>query len=174
MHRLYEAGQIAEAVAGLAGAVAAGSRDEPILLLAVLKGALFVTADLARALPEDLGVGIDFVTVASYGSRRFGGEVRLVGDTSANMEGKHVVIVDGILDRGATLDFVERLVAERGPASLRSCVLLEKPRSRPFRRPDYVGLMAPDAFVVGYGLDYQEKYRNLPYLATLPAAEHEG
>jgi len=92
----------------------------------------------------------------------------LLKDTAENVEGKHVVIVEDIVENGLTLAYVRRLLGSRNPASLRACVLLDKPhRRRVDVKVDYVGLAAPDAFIVGYGLDYQEKYRNLPYLATL-------
>jgi hypoxanthine phosphoribosyltransferase len=142
---------------------------EPLVLVCVLKGALFLVADLARALPPSLDTRIDYLAVASYGNRnRSSGEVRLLKDTSESIEGKHVVIVEDIVDSGLTLQYLRRLLGERRPASLRSCVLLDKPYRRSSEVPmDYVGLTAPNAFIVGYGLDYQERYRNLPYLAKL-------
>jgi hypoxanthine phosphoribosyltransferase len=172
---LFDAATIAAAVRRLARSIAADSESEAILLVGVLKGALFLTADLARALPAHLDVRIDFLSVASYGrSHRSSGDLRLLSDTSESVEGKHVVVVDGILDRGATLAFVERHLMARRPASLRSCVLLDKEGRAAVPRPEYIGLRAPDVFVVGYGLDYQEKHRHLPYLAKLPAWQLEG
>jgi hypoxanthine phosphoribosyltransferase len=165
----FDADAIASAVRGLARAIARDLAGEPVLLLGVLKGALFLTADLARALPPTSDVRIDYLAVSSYGNaNRSSGQVRLLGDTSSSLEGRNVVIVEDIVDNGLTLSYVQGLLAGRNPASLRSCVLLDKPYRR--RVPvalDYVGLTAPDAFIVGYGLDYQEKYRNLPYLARL-------
>jgi len=141
----------------------------PVLLVGVLKGALFFTADLARALPATLDASIDFLAVSSYGNLgRSSGEVRLLKDTSESVEGKNVVIVEDIVDNGLTLKYLYGLLSVRRPATLRSCVLLDKPYNRTVDvAVDYRGLICPDTFVVGYGLDYQEKYRHLPYLARL-------
>jgi hypoxanthine phosphoribosyltransferase len=160
---------IAAAVARLAAGIARDLYGEPVLLIGVLKGALFLTADLARALPPEMDIHIDFLVVSSYGNEtRTSGEVRLLKDTSSSVEGKNVVIVEDIIDNGLTLDYLQRLIGSRHPASLRTCVLLDKPyRRRVDVRVDYTGLQAPDSFIVGYGLDYQEKYRQLPYLARL-------
>lgn len=169
---LFSAAEIGRAVRRMAQELARDLPGEPVVLVGVLKGALFLVADLARALPAGADVRIDFVTVASYGSAdRSDGKVRLQQDTAERIEGKHVVIVEDIVDNGFTLDYLQRLLASRGPASLRSCVLLDKPYRRSVDVTiDYRGLTAPDAFIVGYGLDYQEKYRNLPYLAAVETA----
>ena len=165
----FDERQIATAVHGLAAAIERDLPGEPVVLVGVLKGALFLTADLARALSPHLDVRIDFIAVSSYGNAtRSSGEVRLLKDTSESVEGKHVVIVEDIVDNGLTLRYLQRLLGSRRPASLRSCVLLDKPHNRSISVPvDYAGLTVPDTFIVGYGLDYQEKYRNLPYLARL-------
>jgi len=166
---VFDEAEIALTVRRLAAEVARGSGDEAITLVCVLKGALFFLADLARALPAHLDVTLDCIAVSSYGaSHRSSGEVRLVKDASTDLEGKHVVIVEDIVEDGLTLEYLTGLLSSRQPASLRLCVLLDKPyRRRAAVRADYTGLVAPDAFIVGYGLDYQEKYRNLPYLARL-------
>jgi len=173
---VFEAAEIAAAVRRLAAEIVAGFPGEPLLLIGVLKGALFLTSDLARALPPQLDVRIDYLAASSYGhSHRPSGEVRLLKATSESVEGKHVVIVEDIMDHGLTLESLGRLLEARRPASLRSCVLLDKPyRREGSAQPDYVGFTAPDAFIVGYGLDYQEKYRHLPYLAKLHARQLEG
>jgi hypoxanthine phosphoribosyltransferase len=165
----FDAGTIAAAVERLATAIAHDLPGEPVVLIGVLKGALFFTADLARALPTQTDARIDFIAVSSYGNAtRSSGEVRLLKDTSESIEGKHVVIVEDIVDNGLTLRYLQELLGHRRPASLRSCVLLDKPYRRQVDvKVDYMGLTAPDTFIVGYGLDYQEKYRNLPYLARL-------
>ncbi len=165
----FDEAAIARAVRRLADDLVRDLAGEPFVLVGVLKGALFFTADLARALPTDVDATIDFIAVSSYGKAdRSSGEVRLLKDTTESVEGKNVVIVEDIVDNGLTLQYLQRLLAGRNPASLRSCVLLDKPyRRRTDVRVDYVGLTAPDTFIVGYGLDYQEKYRNLPYLARL-------
>ncbi|MGP6157814.1 MAG: hypoxanthine phosphoribosyltransferase [Vulcanimicrobiaceae bacterium] len=168
--------ELAATVARLARAVAHDLAGEPILLLGVLKGALFFTADLARQMPPDADVRIDFLAVSSYGnSHQSSGEVRLLKDTSESVEGKNVVIVEDIVDNGLTLNYLLDMLGRRKPASLRSCVLLDKPYRRLVNvKIDYAGLVPPDDFIVGYGLDYQEKYRNLPYLAKLEPWVLEG
>lgn len=165
----FDAAQIAAAVSRLASEIIRDLRGEPVTLIGVLKGALFLTADLARALPPATDADIDFLVVSSYGEgNRSSGEVRLLKDASASIEGKNVVIVEDIVDNGLTLQYLQGLLGGRNPATLRSCVLLNKPYRRCVDVSlDYVGLTAPDTFIVGYGLDYQEKYRNLPYLARL-------
>ncbi len=168
----FDAATIARAVGGLAAAIARDSDGEPVLLLGVLKGASFFIADLARAFPPQFDVRLDFLAVGSYGKgTRSSGEVRLLKDASESVEGKHVVIVEDIVEGGLTLNYLQGLLRGRKPATLRSCVLLDKPyRRRAEVTLDYTGLTAPDAFIVGYGLDYQEKYRHLPYLARLRAS----
>ncbi len=171
--QIYSAEEIAAAIERLAGRIAADFTGQPLLLLGVLKGALYVVTDLARAIalvpdgPSEIVV--DYLCVSSYGNAtRTSGEVRLLKDTTATVTGKNVVIVEDIVDNGLTLEYLSALLAERGPARLASCVLFDKPYHR---RVDvalnYVGLRCPDEFVVGYGLDYQELFRNLPYLAQL-------
>jgi hypoxanthine phosphoribosyltransferase len=168
--------ELAAIVHRLARLVAADLKGEPILLLGVLKGALFFTADLARQMPPEADVRIDFLAVSSYGnSHHSSGEVRLLKDTSESVEGKNVVIVEDIVDNGLTLSYLQDMLGRRRPASLRSCVLLNKPYRRLVNvKIDYSGLVPPDDFIVGYGLDYQEKYRNLPYLAKLEPWVFEG
>jgi hypoxanthine phosphoribosyltransferase len=170
---IYSAQEIAAAIERLAARIAADFAGQPLLLLAVLKGALFVVADLARAIasvpsgPSEITV--DYLCVSSYGNAtRSSGEVRLLKDTDEMVTGRNVLVVEDIIDNGLTLDYLQGLLAERKPAVLRSCVLFDKPYHRQVDvRLDYVGLQCPDAFVVGYGLDYQELFRNLPYLAQL-------
>lgn len=165
--------EIQAAVERLAAEIARDYSGKPLLVLGVLKGALYVTADLVRALsrvPDGPSrIELDFIVVSSYGnSTRSSGEVRLLKDTSEKIAGKNVLIIEDIIDNGLTLQYLRSLLSGREPASLRSCVLFDKPYNRLVEVPvDYVGLVAPDAFVVGYGLDYQESYRNLPYLAQL-------
>lgn len=165
--------EIAAAIRRMAEAIAADYAGRTIVLLGVLKGALFVTADLARSLDAVAGpstqVRLDFLGVSSYGNaHRSSGEVRLVQDTSHSIEGKHVLIVEDIVDNGLTLKYLMTLLGGRAPASVRAAVLLDKPYNRQVDVPvEYVGMTCPDEFVVGYGLDYQERYRTLPYVAKL-------
>ncbi|MBD5657327.1 MAG: hypoxanthine phosphoribosyltransferase [Candidatus Eremiobacteraeota bacterium] len=172
----FDADTIARTVRGLAAEIARDTSGEPVLLVGVLKGALLFTADLARAFPPTSDVRIDYVGVSSYGNAdRSSGHVRLLKDAGENLTGKNVVIVEDIVDNGFTLHYLRQNFAARKPASLRTCVLLDKPHHRRVEvRRDYIGLTAPDAFIVGYGLDYQEKYRNLPYLARLTTQSSEG
>jgi hypoxanthine phosphoribosyltransferase len=173
VREIYGAGQIAHAVAGLAGRIAADYSGKPLMLLGVLKGALYLTVDLARALADvpdgPSEIVVDFVSVASYGYETdSSGEIRLLMDTTVPVAGRNVLVIDGIADRGITLHALRALLQERGPGSLRTAVLFDKPARRTVDlTPDYVGLALPNAFVVGYGLDYQEKYRTLAYLAEL-------
>ena len=170
---IYSAAEIAEAIDRLAGEIAANFSGKPLLLLGVLKGALYVVSDLARAIaaktdgPSELIV--DYLCVSSYGNRsRSSGEVRVLKDTNELVTGRNVIIVEDIVDNGLTLQYLRSLLKGREPATLRSCVLFDKPYHRSVDVPvEYVGLPAPDAFVVGYGLDYQELFRNLPFLAQL-------
>lgn len=178
---LFSSEEISTTIARLASQIAEDYRGQPLTLLGVLKGALYVVCDLARALsvtadgPSEITV--DFLCVSSYGnSSRSSGEVRLLKDASVSLTGRNVLIVEDIVDNGLTLQYLRALLGERRPATLRSCVLLEKPYRRRVEVPvEYVGLRCPDSFVVGYGLDYQELFRNLPYLAQLrPSVFTEG
>ena len=173
MKQLLSAEAIAEAVARLARRIAEDLSGKPLLLLGVLKGALYVTVDLARALAEipdgPSEIIVDFVSVTSYGNAtESSGQVRLLMDSSVPVAGRNVLILDDVADGGLTLQALQTLLQGREPASLRTAVLFDKPARRVADvRLDYVGLQLPDAFVVGYGLDYQEKYRTLAYLAEL-------
>lgn len=178
---LFSKEEIAAAIHRLAIQIAQDHRGQPVTLLGVLKGALYVVSDLARALaavpdgPSEIVV--DYICVSSYGnSTRSSGEVRMLKDASEPVTGRNVVIVEDIVDNGLTLQYLRSLLGERRPASLRACVLFDKPYHRRVETPvEYVGLQSPDEFVVGYGLDYQELFRNLPYLAQLrPAVFKEG
>ena len=170
---LFTAEDIAAAIARMAAAIARDHVDQELLLLGVLKGAIHVFSDLARALdgiqPGPRSVRLDLIGVSSYGNAsRSSGEVRLIQDTTHAVEGRRVVIVEDIIDNGLTLSYLNALLSARKPLSLRSAVLLDKPYRRIANvKADYVGLTCPDEFIVGYGLDYQERYRTLPYIAKL-------
>ena len=139
----------------------------PLHLIAVLKGAFVFLADLLREIEGP--VTCDFIAVSSYGaSTTSSGEVRLTKDLDHGIEGRHVVIVEDIVDTGVTLAYLQDILRARGPRSLRTACLLNKPSRRLEAVPvDYVGFTIPDRFVVGYGLDYDERYRNLPHIAIL-------
>jgi len=170
---IFSETDIATAIRRMAEQIAADYRGKSVILLGVLKGALFVTADLARALASvsdsDPQIQLDFLAVSSYGNaHRSSGEVRLIQDTSHSIEGKHVLIVEDIIDNGLTLKYLMTLLGGRAPASIRAAVLLDKPLHRRVDVPvHYIGMTCPDEFVVGYGLDYQERYRTLPFVAKL-------
>ena len=169
---VFSAEQIAAAIERMAREIARDYAGRDVHLIAILKGAMFVVTDLARALAS-IEPGprctLDFMAVTSYGNDvRSSGEVRLLKDTSESVEGREILIVEDIIDNGLTMHYLQGLLRSRAPKSLRTAVLLDKPYRRLVDVPlDYVGLVAPDAFVVGYGLDYQEKYRTLPFVANL-------
>jgi hypoxanthine phosphoribosyltransferase len=160
-------GQIQERVAELGDEISADYGDEPVLLIAVLRGAALFVADLSRQISSP--VEIDFMAVSSYGSStKSSGVVRIIKDLDETIEDRHVLVVEDILDTGLTLKYLLKNLASRQPASLEVCTLLSKVGKQ--RVPiscRYVGFEVPDEFVVGYGLDYAEKYRNLPYIGVL-------
>ena len=144
-----------------------GGRDSDLLLVGVLKGAVMFMTDLARALP--LPVQLEFMAVSSYGSSTSSsGVVRILKDLDRDIAGRHVLIVEDIIDSGLTLSWLLKNLESRGPASLQVCTLLRKPDAVKVEVPvKYVGFDIPNEFVVGYGLDYAERYRDLPYIGTL-------
>jgi hypoxanthine phosphoribosyltransferase len=145
--------------------------SEPLHLVGVLKGAVFFLADLAREIPGE--VSFDFIAVSSYGKNTHSsGQVRLTRDLDSSIEGKIVIVVEDILDTGMTLQYLLRVFQQRKPKALRVAVLLDKPSRRitPVRA-DYTGFEIPNAFVVGYGLDYAERYRNLLDVGILTLPE---
>jgi len=170
---LFSEAEIAAAIRSLAEQIARDHVGEDVLLLGILKGAVHVLSDLARELdqlqPGPARLYLDLMAVSSYGNAsRSSGEVRLIQDTTHAIEGRRVVIVEDIIDNGLTLSYLNALLSARKPLSLRSAVLLDKPYRRVGNvKADYVGLTCPDEFIVGYGLDYQERYRTLPYIAKL-------
>jgi len=144
----------------------------PLLLIGILRGSVVFFADLMRAI--DLGnVIIDFMAMSSYGSsHEISGEVRVLKDLDESMAGKDVIIVEDIIDTGLTLDFLKKLLKTRNPVSLRTCCLLDKPERRKVElTADYAGFAVPNEFVIGFGLDYAQKYRNLRYIGALEQSE---
>lgn len=140
----------------------------PIYLIGVLRGAFIFLADLARHLTVPHVV--DFMSVSSYGKSTESGVVRIVLDLRESIEGKDVIIVEDIVDSGKTLSYLYTMLEGRNPASLRTCTLVQKPK-RPLDVPiDYLGFKIPDVWVVGYGLDYADQHRTLPYIAELKAS----
>ena len=140
---------------------------EGIHLVAILKGGFMFMADLVRAMSDR--VTMDFMAVSSYGKgTTTSGQVRVLKDLDSNVEGRHVILVEDIVDTGLTLHYLQDLLKARAPKSLRTACLLSKPSRRKVDvQVDFIGFTIEDHFVVGYGLDYAEKYRNLPYIAVL-------
>ena len=164
---LISAEQIQAQVAKLGAQISADFAGEEILIIAVLKGALLFLADLIRHI--NLPLAIDFMAVSSYGAgTESTGVVRILKDLDEPIEGKHVLIVEDIVDSGRTLDYLLRLLQQRSPATIHVCTLLDKQERREIDVPiDYAGFEVPDEFVVGYGLDYAELYRQLPCIGVL-------
>jgi hypoxanthine phosphoribosyltransferase len=154
-------------VGELAAEISRDYEGKDLLLIGVLKGAMFFLSDLMRHL--DVECEVDFMAVASYGSAtKSSGVVRILKDLDAAIEGRDVLIVEDIVDSGLTLQYLLRNLAGRDPSSLEVCALLIKPERREVElQTRYVGFEIPDQFVIGYGLDHGERYRNLPYVAAL-------
>ena len=167
---LLPAEKIRVRVEEMGAAIAAEYAGKNPLLVCILKGASPFHADLIRSIHIPLAV--DFIAVASYGqSTKTTGEVKLIKDLDKSLTERHVLIVEDIVDTGLTLNYLKHLLENRGPASVRICALLSKPARRIVEVPiDYLGFEIPDEFVVGYGLDYSERYRNLPYIGVLRLA----
>lgn len=171
---LITSGQIQSRICELGAQIDADYPPGPVYLIGILKGACFFLTDLARALKRP--ARIDFIGTSSYGkSTTTSGEVKLTKDLDISIEGVDVVVVEDIIDTGVTLEYLVHVLSQRRPRSIRVAALLDKPerRLRPVR-VDYVGFRIPDQFVVGYGLDYAEDYRNLKDICVLeknPASE---
>jgi hypoxanthine phosphoribosyltransferase len=161
-------------VAELGALISADYEGRQVTLVSVLKGALPFMADLMRAI--SIPVRIDLMEVSSYGSgTESSGRVRILKDLSSSIEGKHVLIVEDIIDTGLTLNYLTQYLGGKQPASLGICTLLDKPARRLVEIDlDYRGFEIPDRFVIGYGLDYDEVYRNLPYIGVLRPEVYEG
>ncbi|MCP4633973.1 MAG: hypoxanthine phosphoribosyltransferase [candidate division Zixibacteria bacterium] len=164
---LIDEKQIQKRVIELATQINADYQNKNPILVGVLKGSFVFLADLVRKL--NIPHQIDFLGVASYdGDVQSSGVVRLIADLSVNIESRHVIIVEDIIDTGITTDYIVKNLSTRNPASLEFVVLLDKKECRKVDIPvKYTGFEIPDQFVVGYGLDYNQQYRNLPYIARL-------
>ena len=164
---LYTEEELRRRVKELGCQITADYAGREPLLISVLRGAYIFMADLTRSI--NLDVTVDFMSVSSYGAGTVSsGQVEIKKDLSASIEGKDLIIVEDILDSGNTLYYLLDVLRARKPASIRICTLMDKPerRTKPIKA-DYVGFTIPDAFIVGYGLDYADKYRNLPYVGVL-------
>jgi hypoxanthine phosphoribosyltransferase len=164
---LFSRQQIAARVAEIGAQITHDIGSEKLVMVGVLKGAAPFLADLARAVQAD--ATFDFVAVSSYGTaQRSSGVVRLIKDLDESIEGKNVLVVEDILDTGLTLSYLRKLLLQQKPKSLRIATLLDKPSRRlePIEA-DYVGFSIPNLFVIGYGMDYAERYRNLPDICLM-------
>jgi len=160
--------QIREKVMELSAQLKKEYADKDPVFVGVLKGVVIFFADMVRQ--ADYPCQIDFMWISSYGSGTTSGRMEVKKDISADIKGRHVVILEDIFDTGNSLDFTYQHLLAKEPASLKICTLLDKPERRNPKvtlKPDYVGFTIPNAFVVGYGLDYNEHYRNLPYIGIL-------
>jgi hypoxanthine phosphoribosyltransferase len=171
---LLDSQTVASRVGELGAQIAADYAGRDPVLISVLKGALVFLADLMRSM--DLPTSIDLMEVSSYGAAtESSGQVRILKDLSKPIEGRDVLVVEDIIDTGLTLNYLLRYLADKGPASVKIVCLLDKPARRLAEIPiDYIGFTIPDRFVIGYGLDYDERYRNLPYIGVLKASVYSG
>lgn len=164
---LFTEEQIQAIVEKIGKQISEDYRDKDLLMVSVLKGSLMFMADLMRKIT--IPCAIDFLSVSSYGNgTSTSGEVRILKDLGSTVEGKDLLIVEDILDSGVTLSYLLKTLSARKPASIRLCTFLDKPeRRRVDIKADYIGASVPDKFIVGYGLDYAEKYRNIPFVGVL-------
>ena len=170
---LYTEEQLRDRVREVGQQIAADYAGREPMLISVLRGSYIFMADLTRSI--DLDVTVDFMVVSSYGAGTVSsGQVEIKKDLSDTIEGRDLIIVEDILDSGNTLYYLMDVLKARKPASIRLCTLMDKPerRTKPITA-DYAGFTIPDAFIVGYGLDYAERYRNLPYVGVLKPSVYE-
>ena len=171
---LFTEAELKARVAELGAQITADYQGKKPIVISILRGSYIFMADLTRSI--DLPITVDFMAVSSYGAgTSSSGQVKIVKDLSENIEGRDVIVVEDILDSGNTLSYLLKLLEARHPASIRLCTLLDKPERR--TKPvavQYSGFTIPDEFVVGYGLDYDEKYRNLPYIGILKPSVYGG
>ena len=170
---LFTEQELKDRVAEIAAQIDKDYAGKEPMLISVLRGSFIFMADLARSIT--LPCTVDFMAVSSYGAgTTSSGQVKITKDLSESIEGRDIIVVEDILDSGNTLSYLFQLLQARHPASVRLCTLLDKPsrRTKPVTA-DYTGFTVDDLFVVGYGLDYAEKYRNLPYIGILTPAVYE-
>lgn len=160
--------EIHAAVVRLGAQLTQDYRGKEVVVVGILRGAAVFMADIIREM--DIYLDIDFMDVSSYGEEtESSGEVKIIKDLDTRLEGRHVLVVEDIIDTGRTLNYLVELFKYRKAASVKVCTLLDKPERRIVKNliPDYIGLEVPNEFVVGYGLDFKQKYRNLPYIGVL-------
>lgn len=165
--------QLDERIKEMGHQIAEDYQGEPLTIVGILKGAVIFFADLARAI--DLPLQMDFMSVSSYGSgTTSSGVVKIIKDLDADVTGRHILLVEDIIDTGITLAYLKEYLSNRGARSVKICTLLDKPTRREKAvHVDYIGFTMPDEFLIGYGVDYAENYRNLPYVASLRRSVYE-
>lgn len=169
---LFTREEIQRKIQELGSRISTEYAEKDLLVVGVLKGALFFMSDLLRSLR--ISVRMDFIHCTSSASKG-SSPVTMLADMKEDIRGKDVLLVEDIMDSGVTVDYLKKMLLDRGPASLKVCVLLDKPDRRKVRiEADYAGFRIPNKYVVGYGLDYKDRYRNLPYIAVLPLDERDG
>ena len=164
---MFSEEEVAQKVEELGRKISEDYAGKEIHLICVLKGSVFFVCELAKRIT--IPVSMDFMSVSSYGDgTSSSGVVKIAKDLDEALEGKDVLVVEDIVDSGRTLSYLLEMLKDRGPADVRLCTLLDKPDRREVEVPvDYTGFVIPDKFIVGYGLDYDQKYRNLPYIGTV-------
>ena len=171
---LFTREEIQRKIQEIGARISADYAEKDLLVIGVLKGALFFMSDLLRSLK--ISVRMDFIHCTSSATKGKGGSpVQMMCDVKEDIKDKHVLLVEDIMDSGVTIDYLKKMLLDRGPASLKVCVLLDKADRRKVPiEADYTGFRIPNKYVVGYGLDYKDRYRNLPYIAVLPIEERQG
>lgn len=170
---LITSDEISARVQELADEINAEFAGEELIFVGILRGSCYFLCDLTRRIKESSF--IEFMSVSSYKGTQSSGEVRINTDISMPIEGKNVIIVEDIIDTGTTLAYLKRIMLERRPKSLKICSLLDKPSRRKVEMEgDYIGFTVPDEFVVGYGLDYNQRYRNFPHIGVLKPEIYEN
>lgn len=171
---LFSEEKLSSIVRELGGRISRDYEGKNLLMVSILKGSVVFMSDLMRAVT--IPCGIDFMAVSSYGSgAKTSGVVKIIKDLDINLKGYDVLVVEDILDSGMTLNYILELLQSREPKSIRLCTLFDKPDRRTVKvQADYVGAVVPDEFIVGYGLDYAEKYRNLPFVGILKPEVYGG
>lgn len=171
---LFDQEKLSEIVKKMGARISSDYDGKNLLMVSILKGSIVFMSDLMRAIT--IPCSIDFMAVSSYGSGvKTSGVVKIIKDLDINLKGYDVLIVEDILDSGLTLSYILELLQARSPKSIRLCTLFDKPDRRTVDiKADYAGTVVPDEFIVGYGLDYAEKYRNLPYVGVLKPEVYGG
>lgn len=171
IHEYLSEEKVTKRIAEMGAQISAEYGDEPVCLICILKGSVFFTVELAKRITSP--VELEFMCVSSYGAdTKSSGVVKIVKDLDVSIEGKNVIVVEDIIDSGRTLSYLLENLKTRNPKSLKLCTLLDKPERRVVEvKVDYIGFEIPDEFVVGFGLDYDQKYRNLPYIGYVEIEE---